>query len=94
MAAPAPLHADRGHGRTHTTADRRRSTTDHHRGCLIPGHLNLHRNFHHVDGRDRAVATSAFGSVVRKPNRSQVTSPSFSFRTDAQRVRIRAIDAG
>ena len=53
MAATAPIYADRGHGRSHTTADRRHPTSDLHRGRLIPGHLNLHRNFHHVDGRDR-----------------------------------------
>ena len=32
------------------------------------------------------VATPAFGSVVRKRNRSAVTSPSLTFRTDVQRV--------
>src|SRR6516164_3214525 len=30
--------------------------------------------------------TSAFGSVVRKPNRSFVVSPSLTLRTDVQRV--------
>jgi len=30
--------------------------------------------------------TSAFGSVVRKPNRSLVVSPSLTLRTDVQRV--------
>ena len=35
-------------------------------------------------------ATSLFGSVVRKPERSFVASPSFTFRTDVQLVQIPA----
>src|SRR3546814_1117744 len=34
--------------------------------------------------------TSRLGSVVRNPNRSHVTSPSFSFRTDVHVVQIPA----
>ena len=56
MATPAPLHADRGHGRTYTDTDRGRSTTDFHRSRMIRGHLSLHRKFHHLDGRDPAAA--------------------------------------
>ena len=53
MAASAPLHADRGYGRTHTAPDRRRSTPTLHRSSLTGGHLIHTPNFHHVDGRDR-----------------------------------------
>ena len=35
-------------------------------------------------------ATTAFGSVVRKANRSLVVSPSLTFRTDVQRVQMPA----
>ena len=45
VAAPAPLHADRGNGRTYTATDRGRSTTDFHRSRLIRGHLNYTRNY-------------------------------------------------
>ena len=37
--------------------------------------------------------TSAFGSVVRKPNKSFVVSPSRTFRTDVQRVQMAAKQA-
>src|SRR5471032_1587064 len=39
------------------------------------------------------VATTAFGSVVRKANRSFVVSPSFIFRTEVQRVQMPAKNA-
>ena len=39
-AAAAPLHADRGHGRTHADADRRRAHPNVHRSRMIRGHLS------------------------------------------------------
>src|SRR6516165_12758004 len=52
MATPVPLHANRGNGRTYTATARHRDrqTTTHRR--LTNGHLKLHSNFHHLDGRD------------------------------------------
>jgi hypothetical protein len=52
VAAATPLHADRSDDRTHAANDRDRSHTNFHRGRLTGGHLNLHRYFHHIDGRD------------------------------------------
>ena len=54
VAAPAPLHADRGDGRTYTAADRRRSGKTSTHGGLTNGHLKLHPNLHHLDGRSLA----------------------------------------
>src|SRR5437764_8639653 len=54
MAAPVPLHADRGDGRTYTAADRCRSGKTSIHGGLTDGHLKLHPDLHHLDGRDRA----------------------------------------
>ena len=52
MAAPAPLHADRTHGRAHTancsTPRQPKSPPWPH----DPRPPQLHPNFHHVDGRD------------------------------------------
>src|SRR5437764_6599047 len=53
MATAAPLHADRGNGRTYTAADRRRSGETSTHGGLSDGHLKLHPDLHHLDGRDR-----------------------------------------
>jgi hypothetical protein len=39
------------------------------------------------------VATSAFGAVVRNPNKSAVTSPSLIFRTDVHLAHIPAKQA-
>src|SRR6266478_9028556 len=52
MAAPVPLHADRGNGRTYTTPARRRAGQTSTHGCLTNGHLKLHPDLHHLDGRD------------------------------------------
>src|SRR5690348_1820336 len=52
MAAPAPLYADRGNGRTYTAADRCRRGETSTYGGLIDGHLKLHPDLHHLDGRD------------------------------------------
>src|SRR5205085_1688775 len=52
MAAPVPLHADRGDGRTYTAADRCRSGKTSTHGGLTDGHLKLHPDLHHLDGRD------------------------------------------
>src|SRR5205814_3155776 len=52
MAAPVPLHADRGDGRTYTAADRCRSGKTSTHGGLTDGHLKLRPNLHHLDGRD------------------------------------------
>lgn len=38
-------------------------------------------------------ATTSFGSVVRNPNKSLCVSPSFTFRTEVQRVQIPAKQA-
>src|SRR5437763_15800292 len=54
MAAPVPLHADRGDGRTYTAADRCRSGKTSTHGGLTDGHLKLHPDLHHLDGRDPA----------------------------------------
>ena len=40
MAAPAPLHADGGHGRTHTANHRRRAQRDRHHSRVIRDQLN------------------------------------------------------
>jgi hypothetical protein len=52
MDAPAPLHADRGHGRTHSAGDRRRARQTSTKGRLTNGHLNAQADLHHLDGRD------------------------------------------
>src|SRR5689334_24989781 len=52
MAAAAPLHADRGNGRTYTAADRCRRGETSTPGGLTDGHLKLHPNLHLLDGRD------------------------------------------
>src|SRR5437762_6814678 len=52
MAAPVPLHADRGDGRTYTAADRCRSGETSTHGGLTDGHLKLHSDLHRLDGRD------------------------------------------
>ena len=44
MAATAPLHADRGHGRTHTADHRRRANHDRHHSRVIHDHLNCTAN--------------------------------------------------
>src|SRR5207248_8427485 len=56
MATAAPLHADRGNGRTYTAADRRRSGETSTHGGLSDGHLKLHPDLHHLDGRDPGLA--------------------------------------
>ena len=50
VAAPAPLHAGRGHGRTDPAHHRRRGhvppvNPDHTQGRMIQGHPTLHRNY-------------------------------------------------
>src|SRR3954465_15056304 len=52
VAAPVPLHANRGNGRTYTDADRRRSHETSTNGRLTNGHLFANPIFHHLDGRD------------------------------------------
>src|SRR5215472_8646236 len=52
VAAPVPLHADRGDGRTYIAADRRRSGETSTHGGLTNGHLKRHLNLHLLDGRD------------------------------------------
>ena len=59
VAAPAPLHAGRGHGRTYTAADRRRSGQTSTHGGLTNGHLFANPFFHHLDGVRHAKLTSA-----------------------------------
>ena len=44
VADPAPLHADRSHGRTYTGTGRGVSTPDRHRRRMNRGHLSQHRN--------------------------------------------------
>ncbi len=53
VAAPAPLHADGGHGRTHTADHRRRAHPDRHHSRLIHGHLNYTAISTSVDGHHR-----------------------------------------
>src|SRR6266699_2606522 len=52
MAAPVPLHANRGHGRTYTAAARRRSGQTSTHGGLTDGHLFAKSFFHRLNGRD------------------------------------------
>ena len=52
MAAAAPLHADRGNGRTYTADDRCPAGETSTHGGLTNGHLKLHPDLHHLDGRD------------------------------------------
>src|SRR5438128_2428616 len=54
MAAPAPLHADRRHGRTHPITDRgERAATDYTQSRLTNDGPVPHPKLHHVDGGDR-----------------------------------------
>ena len=50
VAAPMPLHADRGNGRTYTAAARRRARQTSTPGRLIDGHLKLRSDLHQLDG--------------------------------------------
>src|SRR5205809_8050029 len=65
MAAPVPIHADRGNGRTHTAPARRRTGQTSTHGRLTDGHLKLHPDLHHLDGRDRC---SSFAIITTTPN--------------------------
>ena len=61
VAAPAPLHAGRGHGRTRHTAARGGKHTPHHTPRRVTdGHPILYRKLHLVDGR---YLTSCAGSM-------------------------------
>ena len=51
VAAPAPHHAGRGHGRTRLIASRGDHTPHHTPRPLTHGHPRLHPKTHHVDGR-------------------------------------------
>ena len=66
MAAPVPLHADRGNGRTYTAADRPRSgqTSTHRR--LTNGHLKLHSDLHQLDGHDPTPTRTKFKLARRE----------------------------
>src|SRR4051794_2258449 len=64
MAAPAPIHADRGYGRTYTAADRCRSGETSTDGRLTHGHLKLHPNLHPVDGRSLGNTSAAIVSLL------------------------------
>ena len=52
LAAPAPLHADRRHGRTEHRPARRPPARSSTPSRMTHGHLKSHPNFHHLDGRD------------------------------------------
>src|SRR5215831_4358687 len=52
MAAPVPLHADRGDGRTYTAPARRPTGQTSTYGRLTIGHFKLHLDLHHLDGMD------------------------------------------
>jgi hypothetical protein len=51
VAAPMPLHTDRRNGWTHNAADQRRSGKTFTHGGPTNGHLKLHPDLHHPDGR-------------------------------------------
>jgi len=53
MAAPAPLHADRGHDRNYTAGARRSAGQTSTTRGLTNGHLKLHPELHQLDGRDQ-----------------------------------------
>jgi len=81
MAAPVPLHADRGNGRTYTAADRRRSGQTSTNGGLTNGHLKLHPDLHLIDGRDRMnPGSSPSGRTKNRGDRQ--TSPKLTFNPD------------
>src|SRR5438132_2735865 len=65
MPTPVPIHADRGNGRTHTAPARRRTGQTSTHGRLTDGHLKLHPDLHHLDGRDRC---SSFAIITTTPN--------------------------
>src|SRR5215203_5897991 len=69
MARPAPLHADRGHGRTYTAADRHRSGKTSTNGNLTNGHVWTTAPVQGKNGRSAtwsgAVMCSASKDAVR-----------------------------
>src|SRR5215472_4881679 len=65
VAAPVPLHADRGDGRTYIAADRRRSGETSTHGGLTNGHLKRHLNLHLLDGRDPFAPNTAEMSILQ-----------------------------
>src|SRR3954466_10602362 len=72
MAAPAALHAGRGHGRAGAAVDRGRGYTEpavrsSTPGRLIDGHLKPTRDFHHLDGHDRIAGLREVPSVSWPP---------------------------
>ena len=53
VAAAAPLHAGRGHGRADAAGRRARAGPDSTPGRVADGHLKATRNLHLLDGHDR-----------------------------------------
>lgn len=76
MAASEPLHADGGHGRTHTNNHRRRGYRDRHHSCLTNRHLKPHHSLHHLDGRDRS------RSGAKRPHAGKLIADDPVFHTD------------
>src|SRR5436853_2795649 len=89
MSAPVPLHADRGDGRTYTAADRCRSGKTSTHGGLTDGHLKLHPDLHHLDGRDhpnRIIGTSGLRKTAHSLIlRGKFASPGVSSVADEAR---------
>jgi hypothetical protein len=95
VAAPVPLYADRGDGRTYTIADRRRSSKTSTHGGLTNGHLKLHPDLHQLDGRDPARSSSALKATapsraLAKPMRA-LSYALVGFWIDRQCSRVRSL---
>src|SRR4051812_1446733 len=81
MAAPAPIHAGRGNGRTYTAADRCRSGKTSTPGGLTDGHLKCHSNLHQLDGRNLRAGVLEDGIVTveeKGTGQGSVISPCLS----------------
>src|SRR5215472_16007447 len=74
VAAPVPLHADRGDGRTYIAADRRRSGQTSTHGGLTNGHLKRHLNLHLLDGRDLVVVIRPATVWLAEPDPGEIAT--------------------
>src|SRR5436190_12857982 len=88
MAAPVPLHADRGDGRTYTAADRCRSGKTSTHGGLTDGHLKLHPDLHHLDGRDLISSEAPIGTSEIDAANSLVSEISRSSRPNGLKLSL------
>src|SRR5215831_2770307 len=69
MAAPVPLHADRGDGRTYTAPARRPTGQTSTHGRLTIGHFKLQLDLHHLDGRDPSILSGIPPRIVAETER-------------------------